>query len=192
MRRPVRRAGGFWIFKNRRRQGARFGGLLAVVFVVQTLFGDAFVFFGAQFVGERGAHEVEVGLNRGACAFGVAVLQSGVDRAVLVEEGGAGGAQFKNDLPVVEHAGLQKVIHRAHHVQEDDVVAGLDDGEVEVGVEAGFGFCVALFVGGFHFLENRIHDGEVGVGGKARSAVGGEAFHVAAEVDGIKDRFGVA
>ena len=68
-------------------------------------------------------------LDRGAGPCRIAALQRVIDGAVLIEQHFAGGALFEHGLAVVKDALLQQLIHRAHHVQHHDVMAGLDDGQ---------------------------------------------------------------
>ena len=70
---------------------------------------------------------------------------------------------FEHNLTVVKHTLAQQVIHRAHHVQHDDVMAGLDDRQVEFGVQRGLGCGVGTAAGGFHFGENGVDHLQVGV-----------------------------
>jgi hypothetical protein len=89
-------------------------------------------------------------LDRGAGGGGVAGLDAVVDRLVLVQQLVAGHAVAEHDLAVVEHALPQQVVHRPHHVQHDDVVAGLDDRQVELRVQVGL-------VGGSRFWWAAFH-----------------------------------
>lgn len=68
----------------------------------------------------------------------------------------AGDAVLEHHLAVIEHAPAQQIIHRAHHVQHDDVVAGLDDGKVETGVQLGLIGGVALLMGMASILANSV------------------------------------
>ena len=102
-------------------------------------------------------------MNGTLCLFGVSRLKRGVDSSVLVQEGRAGGALVEDDLAVVEHTFLQEVVDRAHHVQQDHVVAGFDDGEVKLGIEAAFVGGRTFLVCGLHFFKDRVHKAQIGV-----------------------------
>ena len=124
----------------------------------------------------------------GAGGCGISGLQRGVDGAVLVQQRVAGAALAEHDGAVVEDAFAQQLIHRPHHVQHDDVMAGLDDGQMEIRVQLRFFGGIAFLMRGLHPGEERVDHPEVGVGAMGRGAFGGEPFHVAAEAQVIEHR----
>ena len=100
----------------------------------------------------------------------------------------ARGALLEHDLAVVEHALAQQVEHRAHHVQHDDVVARLDDGHVELGVQPASSAGLRLRWAASILAKTLSITARSVSEPSARRAFGGQPLHVAAEGDVVEHR----
>ncbi|MPL74147.1 hypothetical protein SDC9_19957 [bioreactor metagenome] len=174
---------------GRWRRGAS-AGLFRLV--TQAHLRQHLVALGLALFGQRLFDEFHVPGHRRPGRRPVARLDRGVDRAVLLQQRVARGAIAEHDLAVVEHAFLQQLEHRAHHVQGDDIVSGLDDRHVELRIERGLVRRVALCMGGFHALEEGVDHPQVGIRGKPRGPLGRQPLEVAPEREIVEHRLLVA
>ena len=121
----------------------------------------AFVFVGALLTQKRLFNEVQMRVDRLPGTHRITVLKCRVDRSVLVQKVIAGCHLLKDPLAVEQHALLQAVVHGPHHVDQNDIVAGFDDGQMKFGINAGFLGGIRRLVAGFHALEDPVDNGKI-------------------------------
>ena len=111
----------------------------------------------------------------------IARLNSGVDRTVLIQKMIPRQPVLKHDLTVVKHPLPQQIIHRPHHMQHHHIVAGLNNGHVEIRVQ----FCligwVTLLMRQFHLGKDCADHLQIRVRTQFCRALGGQPLHIAAE-----------
>ena len=76
-----------------------------------------------------------------SCGLWITGLEGFVDCPVLAQKFRSTAALSKCDLSVVEDTGLQKLIHRTHHMQHHHIMARFADRHVKLRIEP------CLFVG---------------------------------------------
>ena len=126
---------------------------------------------GAGKVGQRGLHIVQMRLDRAARGPSIARHQRIADRAMLIQQQITRLLLPEHRLPVIEQPRPQQIEHRPHHMQHDDIVAGLDDRHVKLGIQLRLVRRIAFGMGGLHLLKQAVDHRKVGIGPQPRGSL---------------------